>query len=63
MFQMRMYMNESLDDSKGLKQTFPDNCNIINGLCQSLRNAADYRLQILKEVEERLRNASIWEKG
>ena len=63
MFQMRMHMNETLDDRKGLKQTFPDNCNIVNGLCQSLRNAADYRSQILKEMEERLRNASIWEKG
>jgi hypothetical protein len=63
MFPMRMHMNESSDDCKGLKQTFPDNINIVNGLCQSLRNAADYKLQILKEVEERLRNASIWEKG
>ena len=63
MFPVRMHMNESSDDRKGLKQTFPDNINIVNGLCQSLRNAADYRLQILKEVEERLRNASIWEKG
>ena len=60
---MRMHMNETLDDRKGLKQTFPDNCNIVNGLCQSLRNAADYRLQILKEMEERLRNASIWGKS
>jgi hypothetical protein len=63
MFSMRMYFNETSNDRKGLKQTFPDNLNIVNGLCQSLRNAADYRLQILKEVEERLRNASIWKKG
>jgi hypothetical protein len=56
-------MNESADDRKGLKQSFPDNLNIVNGLCQSLRNAADYRLQILKELEEQLRNASIWKKG
>jgi hypothetical protein len=63
MFQMRMYINEDSDDSKGLKQTFPDNRNIVNGLCQSLKNAADYRLQILKEVEERLQNVSIWKKG
>ena len=63
MFPVRMHMNESSDDRKGLKQTFPDNRNIVSGLCQSLRNAADYRLQILKEVEERLRNASILEKG
>jgi hypothetical protein len=63
MFPVRMYMNESSDDRKGLKQTFPDNRNIVNGLCQSLKNVADYRLQILKEVEERMRNASIWEKG
>jgi len=63
MFPVRMYMNESSDDHKGLKQTFPDNSNIVNGLCQSLKNAADYRLQILKEVEERLRNTSIWRKG
>ena len=60
---MRMHMNESSDDRKGLKQTFPDNRNIVSGLCQSLKNAADYRLQMLKEVEEQLRNASIWEKG
>ena len=63
MFQMRMHMNESSDDHKGLKQTFLDNSNIVNGLCQSLKNAADYRLQILKEVEERLRNTSIWRKA
>jgi len=63
MFQMRMHMNESSDDRKGLKQTFPDNRNIVSGLCQSLRNAADYRLQMLKEVEEQLRNASRLEKG
>lgn len=63
MFSMRMYLNEISNDRKGLKQTFPDNLNIVNGLCQSLRNAADYRLQILKEVEERLRNTSIWKKG
>jgi len=63
MFQMRMHMNESSDDRKGLKQTFPDNRNIVSGLCQSLRNAADYRLQMLKEVEEQLRNTLMWKKG
>ena len=60
---MRMHMNESSDDRKGLKQTFPDNRNIVSGLCQSLRNAADYRLQMLKEVEEQLRNTLMWKKG
>jgi hypothetical protein len=63
MFPLRMYLNETSDDRKGLKQTFPDDRNIVNGLCQSLKNAADYRSQILKEVEERLQNASIWKKG
>jgi hypothetical protein len=63
MFLLRMYMNENSNDHKGLKQTFPDNRNIVSGLCQSLKNAADYRVQILNEVKERLRSASIWEKG
>jgi hypothetical protein len=62
MFLSRVCVNESSDDHKGLKQTFPDHHNIVGGLCQSLKNAADYRLQILKEVEERLQNASIWGK-
>jgi hypothetical protein len=63
MFLLRVYMNEDSNDDKGLKQTFPYNRNIVSGLCQSLKNAADYRVQILNEVKERLRSASIWERG
>jgi hypothetical protein len=63
MFAMSRQMNKSSDDRKEMKQTLPDNCNIINGLCQSLKNAADYRSHILIKIKEQLRNASMWEKG
>ena len=62
MLPMRRRMNESSDDRKEMKQTLPDNCNIINGLCQSLKNVADYRSHILIKIKEQLRNASMWEK-
>lgn len=63
MFPIRMQINESSDDRKEIKRTLPDNCNIINGLCQSLKNTADYRLHILNAINEQLRNASMWGKG
>jgi hypothetical protein len=63
MFPAKMLMDESADDRKGLKQTFSDNRNIVNGLCQSLRNASDYRVRILEEIKEQLRNPSIWKRG
>jgi len=62
MFPMSRQMNKSSDDRKEMKQTLPDNCNIINGLCQSLKNVADYRSHILIKIKEQLRNASMWEK-
>jgi hypothetical protein len=55
-------MNKSSDDREEMKQTLPDNCNIINGLCQSLKNVTDYRSHILIKIKEQLRNASMWEK-
>ena len=63
MFPVKMQIDKSADDRKGLKQTFPDNCNVVNGLCQSLKNAAYYRIQILEEIKEQLQNASIWGKS
>jgi hypothetical protein len=56
-------MNKSSDDRKEMKRTLPDNCNIINGLCESLKNTADYRLHILNVIKEQLRNASMSGKG
>ena len=56
-------MNESSDDRKGLRQTFPENCNITNGLCQSLKMVADYRLRILNKIKEQLRSATMWKKS
>jgi len=47
------------NDSKGL-QIFPENHNIVNGLCQSLRNATDYRLRILEQIKKQLERISIW---
>jgi hypothetical protein len=55
-------MNDNSDDRKRMKQTFSDNCNTVNGLCQSLKNVAEYRLHLLKEIKEQLGNASIWKK-
>jgi hypothetical protein len=63
MFPIRGRVNESSDDLKEMKQTLPDNCNIINGLSQSLKNVADYRSHILIKIKEQLRNASIWKKS
>ena len=51
------------NDSKGVKQTFPDNCNIVSGLCQSLKNANDYRLSILEKIKKQLRITSKRETG
>jgi hypothetical protein len=62
MFAMSRQMNKSSDDREEMKQTLPDNCNIINGLCQSLKNVTDYRSHILIKIKEQLRNASMWEK-
>jgi hypothetical protein len=59
MFPMMMRSNENSDSRKEMKRNLPDNCNIINGLCQSLKNTADYRLHILNVIKEQLRNASM----
>ena len=40
------------DDRRGLKQMFSRTCDIVTGLCESLKNARNYRLTIL----ERLKN-------
>jgi hypothetical protein len=60
---MKMQTNECSDDRKGLKQTFSDNRNIVNGLCVSLKNAADYRLRILEQIiNEQLGRNTLWNK-
>ena len=50
------------NDSKGL-QTFLETHYIINGLCQSLKNANDYRLSILEKIKKQLRITSKRETG
>jgi hypothetical protein len=62
MFPMKMQTNGCLDNRKGLKQTFSDNRKIVDGLCKSLRNAADYRLRILEQIKEQLGRPSVWNK-
>jgi hypothetical protein len=49
-------------DYKGLKQAFPDNHNIVKGLCQSLKNVNDYRLSILEKIKKQLQITSIRKK-
>ena len=50
-------------DYKGLKQAFPDNHNIVKGLCQSLKNVNDYRLSILEKIKKTITDSFNTKKG
>jgi hypothetical protein len=39
---------------KELKQAFPENHHIVSGLCESLKNANDYRIRILEQIKKQL---------
>ena len=65
MFENRIQKTERPDEREGLKTiktTFHENLHVVNGLCESLKSACDYRLRVLEELKEQLRSTSMWRK-
>jgi hypothetical protein len=62
MLENRIQKTERQDEREGLKTTFHENLNVVNGLCESLKSACDYRLRVLEELKEQLRSTSMWRK-
>ena len=62
MFARKIQKTRKMDEREGQQQTFQDNLLVANKVSESLKNVSDYRLRILEELKQQLRNASIWEK-
>ena len=41
------------DDHGGLKQIFSRTCDVVNGLCESLKNARNYRHSLLEALKRK----------
>ena len=62
MFTRKIQKTGKMDEREGQQQTFQDNLLVANKVSESLKNVSDYRLRILEELKQQLRNASVWKK-